>query len=188
MDSSFMVRSGLVLDPWPIGFGLLAQSRPSSEFTPFFSFLFFFVLPVLTALFLLNVDLALKIIKEDLKLGPYDLSSDPVLSTGACPRQKRIIIYRECVLRTVWVVHVTQLLGSVLTRLPSRDLSEPVPSNARLRLPCNEATFDMAEQTFPGVCKERLSPFPGFVYLLSNSRATFTRSRSPRISYSCHKC
>lgn len=58
-------------------------------------------------------------------------------------------IQRESARRTFWVIHLVELLGAVFTRRPT---TYSLDDLAGVRLPCDEASFDLALEVPLGVC------------------------------------
>ena len=96
-------------------------------------------------------------ILEDLNLGPSSNSPGsgqaptaaqgvmaPVLSQDAWSNT----VERECARRTFWLVHMIELLGATFTRRPMMYKKEDLEG---VRLPCDEASFDLALEAEPGL-------------------------------------
>ena len=84
------------------------------------------------------------------------LHSLHILETGGQPSDKVALseeelharaVQRESARRTFWLIHLVELLGAVFTRRPTTYSQEDL---AGVRLPCDEASFDLALEVSPG--------------------------------------
>ncbi|EJD07627.1 uncharacterized protein FOMMEDRAFT_164553 [Fomitiporia mediterranea MF3/22] len=105
-------------------------------------------------------------------------------------------VQRECSQRTFWLVHLVELLGAVFTRRPTMYNEDDL---AGVRLPCDEASFELALQVpsdqaeyldSPALKTENTSEFGHILRIatiLHDIERNNTRSPDPQTVLSCEQ-
>ena len=74
-------------------------------------------------------------------------TDNPILTSVPSVDLRQKSIERECMRRTVWFVHLIELLGSIFVHRPM----SLKPQELLLRLPCDETSFEIASHlSVPG--------------------------------------